>query len=67
LALGLDLVQTIRHAEIEPKFQTVSPEDPVTYVLSLNLHRRQLTPSQLSMVAARVRTIYDEQRFSNWP
>ncbi len=30
-------------------------------VLSLNLHRRQLTPSQLSMVAGRARAIYDQQ------
>lgn len=50
-----------QQAEIEPKFKTVSPADPISYVLSLNLHRRHLTPSQLSMVAARVRAIYDEQ------
>lgn len=48
-----------QHAEIEPTFKTVSPADPISYVLSLNLHRRHLTPSQLSMVAARVREIYD--------
>jgi len=48
-------------AEVEPKFKTVAPEDPVSYVVSINLHRRHLSPAQLSMVAARVRSIYDEQ------
>ena len=46
---------------IEPRTKTVKVDDPIQYVLSLNLHRRHLTPSQLSMVAARVRGIYEKQ------
>jgi ParB/Sulfiredoxin domain len=38
-------------AGVEPEFQTYKNDDPVAFVVSQNLHRRQLSTSQKGMVA----------------
>ncbi len=40
-------------AGVEPDILEMQSDDPIGYVLSLNLHRRHLSPTQLSMCAAR--------------
>jgi hypothetical protein len=50
-----------RIAGVRPSVRNVTPEDPVAYVLSLNLHRRHLTPSQASMCASRAKDIYERE------
>jgi hypothetical protein len=39
---------------VEPKVREHRGSDPVSFVLSLNLHRRHLNESQWAMVAARL-------------
>lgn len=46
-------------AGVEPKFSIYEGDDPIGRVVSLNMHRRHLTPSQRSMAAQRARALYD--------
>lgn len=58
---GRNRLTCCRLAGVEPTFTQFKGDDPVAFVLSHNLHRRHLTPSQKSMVAARARDVYDAQ------
>ena len=49
-----------QRAKVKPTMVKVNPDDPVAYVLSLNLHLRHLTVSQRAMVAARARAMYEK-------
>lgn len=48
-------------AQQKPRYETVNEADPIAYVVSLNMHRRHLTPSQLAVVGARAREYYDKE------
>lgn len=57
---GRNRLKACEELGIEPLISELMDEtDPVQYALSLNLHRRHLTPSQLAMIAEKVRGIYE--------
>ncbi len=59
---GRNRMTACQRAGVPPTFTTLLHcPDPVAYVLSANLHRRHLTESQRSVLAARVKPMQAEQ------
>jgi ParB-like chromosome segregation protein Spo0J len=62
---GRNRYKACKAAGVNPRMGNVKIDgaafDPVAFVLSKNLHRRHLTPSQAGMIGARAREIYERQ------
>ena len=54
---GRNRSNACKAAGVKPHFLEFEGDDPLAFVLSLNLHRRHLTPSQCAMVGADLATM----------
>jgi ParB-like chromosome segregation protein Spo0J len=51
---GRNRAKACKELGIEPKYETYTGNDPIGFVLSKNVHRRHLTPSQTAMLVEKL-------------
>lgn len=58
---GRNRLAACERADIVPRFRTLVTNDPVSFVVSVNLRRRQLTTGQLAMLGVELVPMYEAQ------
>jgi hypothetical protein len=58
---GRNRLAACKRAGCQPRFATYAGDDPLGYCVSINIKRRQLSPSQLACLAVELEPFYAEQ------
>jgi hypothetical protein len=58
---GRNRLVACRIVGVEPAFRTYRGDDPIRFSVSMNVHRRHLTPGQLAAVAVKTVALYEAE------